>query len=205
MMNEKQHSINYHRASSFAIAIGLHILIVAAFMSYKERNPILTTFDPGKVFPVEFESGEQTPPVENIVPKQKKKEVIGSLTGVSSNSLSESGPERISANGVGEEVGKSGELLESTKGKKSFDKSILYYEAPDYPAQAKANKWEGSVTVRVKVTPEGIPMEPEIKASSGYQVLDQAALNASTKWRFHKRKTPDFILLDKTIVFKINP
>lgn len=202
MMNEKQHSINYHRASSFAIAIGLHVLIVAMFMTYKDRNPILTTFDPTKVFPVEFEDGN-APSV--IVPEQKKKEVIGSLTGVTSNSLSETGPARVSGDGVGEEVGRSGELLESTKGKSSFDKSILYYEAPAYPQIAKENKWEGQVIVRVKVTPEGIPLEPELLTSSGYHVLDQAALDVSTKWRFHKRKTPDFIFLDKKIVFKLNP
>jgi len=203
MNTNKQHSLNYHRTTSFTIALVLHVLIITAFMLFKERNPILTTFDPSKVYPVQFKSKENAP--STAVPRQRKKEVIGSLTGVTSSSLSETGPEKISGDGTGEEVGRSGELLETVKGKSSFDKSVLYYEAPEYPQQARAQRLEGEVTLRVKVTPEGIPMQPEIISSSGHQTLDQAAFNASLKWRFHKRKTPDFVLLDKTIVFKLNP
>lgn len=212
MNNGNQHSLQRHPLLCLFIAIVLHLAVVVLFMNFKERNPILTTFDPTKVYPVQVQESKRTPastPPETELskptPLQKKKEIIGSITGVRSNTLSARGPANIKADGTGEEIGESGEELNTAKGKSSFDESILYFEQPSYPEYARENKLEGEVTLRVKVTPEGIPLEPEILQSSGHQSLDEAALDTALKWRFHPRKKADFLLLDKTIVFKLKP
>lgn len=213
MENGNQHSLKRHHLNSFFIALFLHLAVIVLFMNFKERNPILTTFDPTKVYPVKVKESPKkilrTPSSEEELPKpkviQKKKAVIGSITGVTSSALKNKAPENIRADGAGEEIGEEAEVLETAKGKSSFDESVLYYEKPYYPEYAKTNKLEGDVIVRVKVTPEGIPLEPEIIQSSGHQSLDQAALDTAVNWRFHPHKKADFILLDKKIVFKLNP
>jgi TonB family protein len=209
MNNGNQHSLQRHPLLSLFIAILLHLAVIVLFMNFKERNPLLTTFDPTKVYPVQVKENKRAPASETDLSKptpiQKKKEILGSITGVRSNTLDERGPANIKADGAGDEIGESGEELESVKGDSSFDKSILYFEQPTYPEYARENKLEGSVTVRVKVTPEGVPLEPKIIRSSGHQSLDEAAVDTSLKWRFHPREKADFILLDKTIVFKLKP
>ncbi|MEP6933243.1 MAG: TonB family protein, partial [Nitrospirota bacterium] len=47
-----------------------------------------------------------------------------------------------------------------------------------YPSLAKANHWQGRVVVQIRVDGDGRIANPEIEESSGYPVLDQAALDA---------------------------
>lgn len=45
-----------------------------------------------------------------------------------------------------------------------------------YPPMARLNQWEGRVVVQVSVRKDGRLINPEIQKSSGYPVLDQAAV-----------------------------
>lgn len=45
-----------------------------------------------------------------------------------------------------------------------------------YPHLAKLNRWQGRVVVQMKVREDGRLVNPEIEESSGYEVLDEAAL-----------------------------
>ena len=45
----------------------------------------------------------------------------------------------------------------------------------DYPAEALREKWEGTVAFRLRTTPEGRADTCEVKQSSGYPILDNAA------------------------------
>ncbi|SLM50130.1 protein of unknown function [Nitrospira japonica] len=47
-----------------------------------------------------------------------------------------------------------------------------------YPSPAKANHWQGRVVIQVSVEPDGRITNAEIQQSSGYPVLDFAALEA---------------------------
>jgi len=47
-----------------------------------------------------------------------------------------------------------------------------------YPAPAKANHWQGRVVIQVSIEPDGRITNAEIQQSSGYPVLDLAALEA---------------------------
>jgi protein TonB len=55
---------------------------------------------------------------------------------------------------------------------------------PVYPRPARQRGWEGSVMLRVQVSAGGRVDDIWVERSSGYQILDQAALVAVKKWRF---------------------
>ncbi len=55
---------------------------------------------------------------------------------------------------------------------------------PEYPELAKQMRQEGLVMLAVDVDREGIPIKVEIKKSSGYRLLDQAAVKAVSHWKF---------------------
>lgn len=64
---------------------------------------------------------------------------------------------------------------------------VIRNTPPSYPEIARRNGWEGRVLVRVEVSAEGRPVSTAIAKSSGYGVLDQAALRAVKSWRFQPR------------------
>lgn len=55
---------------------------------------------------------------------------------------------------------------------------------PRYPTVAIRRGYEGTVMLNVQVLPNGEPKEVTIFKSSGYKVLDKAALSAVKKWKF---------------------
>lgn len=65
-----------------------------------------------------------------------------------------------------------------------FDADYLKNPPPPYPALAKRMGEEGTVRLRVRVSPDGLAESVEIKASSGSARLDQAALDTVRRWRF---------------------
>jgi protein TonB len=64
---------------------------------------------------------------------------------------------------------------------------VIRNTPPIYPETARRAGWEGRVTVRVEVSADGLPMSVALQKSSGYGVLDQAALRAVKSWRFQPR------------------
>lgn len=55
---------------------------------------------------------------------------------------------------------------------------------PSYPAEAVRKGWQGTVVLRVVVRPDGQAGEVTVFSSSGYPVLDAAAVHAVRRWRF---------------------
>lgn len=55
---------------------------------------------------------------------------------------------------------------------------------PPYPRISLSNGEEGTVILRVLVTPEGTAGAVEIKASSGHPLLDESARKTVMSWRF---------------------
>ncbi len=65
--------------------------------------------------------------------------------------------------------------------------AVILNTPPNYPETARRAGWEGRVTVRVEVSADGVPTTVTLGKSSGYGVLDQAALRAVKSWRFQPR------------------
>lgn len=65
-----------------------------------------------------------------------------------------------------------------------FDAAYLRNPPPPYPPLSRRLGEQGKVHLRVHVDAEGLPMEVEIKSSSGSRRLDASALETVRKWRF---------------------
>jgi len=65
-----------------------------------------------------------------------------------------------------------------------FDANYLKNPAPAYPAMSRRLGEEGRVVLRVFVDIDGRPEQVELKNSSGFPRLDQAAEDAVRRWKF---------------------
>jgi len=65
-----------------------------------------------------------------------------------------------------------------------FRAAYLRNPPPGYPAAARRNGEEGTVTLRVLVSTDGTPREVALERSSGSSILDAAALGTVKNWRF---------------------
>jgi TonB family protein len=60
----------------------------------------------------------------------------------------------------------------------------LRHRTPKYPLIARHNNWEGVTVLTIQVQPDGAVGEIDISQTSGFQVLDQAAVKAVKQWRY---------------------
>lgn len=65
-----------------------------------------------------------------------------------------------------------------------FDADYLDNPKPAYPKASRKLGEEGTVVLRVRVSVNGLPEQVELKHTSGFQRLDQAALDTVERWRF---------------------
>ena len=65
-----------------------------------------------------------------------------------------------------------------------FDADYLRNPAPEYPAFAKRRGEEGRVLLRVSVGVDGLPRAIVIHTTSGFERLDNAALETVRHWKF---------------------
>lgn len=66
----------------------------------------------------------------------------------------------------------------------SSNADYLQNPKPAYPALSKRLGEQGRVVVRVLIGADGIAQKAELRQSSGFDRLDQAALNTVLKWRY---------------------
>lgn len=66
----------------------------------------------------------------------------------------------------------------------STDADYLNNPRPAYPPLSKRMGEQGKVVVRVLIGADGLPQKAEIRTSSGFERLDQAALATVMKWRY---------------------
>ncbi len=66
----------------------------------------------------------------------------------------------------------------------SSDAAYLNNPKPPYPVLSKRLGEQGKVVVRVLIGVDGTAQQAEIRTSSGYDRLDQAALTTVLKWRY---------------------
>ena len=71
---------------------------------------------------------------------------------------------------------------------------------PKYPGIATSRGWEGTVRLLVRVSADGLSEEVTVQRSSGYDVLDQAAIEAVQKWKFIPAKRGDMQVSSSVIV-----
>ena len=90
----------------------------------------------------------------------------------------------------------------------SFSAAYLRNPPPAYPAAARRNGEEGTVTLRVLVSAEGSPTRIELERSSGSRLLDAAAIEAVRGWRFQPARRGSQAIEDWALVplrFRLDP
>ena len=60
----------------------------------------------------------------------------------------------------------------------------LYAPRPEYPLAARRRHWTGDGVFACNIRSDGTVASVEVLRSTGYQILDQAAIAAFRQWRF---------------------
>lgn len=71
---------------------------------------------------------------------------------------------------------------------------------PVYPQLARRNGWRGEVVLQVSVTRDGKVNHLDIQHSSGFRILDRAALRAVKDWRFHPARRAGHAVVSEVLV-----
>ncbi len=64
------------------------------------------------------------------------------------------------------------------------DAAYLRNPPPSYPAVSQRLREEGTATVRVLVSVDGLPLKIELQKSTGFPRLDESALKTIQQWKF---------------------
>jgi len=125
--------------------------------------------------PLEIVPAQTTPspptPAPRIAPSQSSKTSAAAAASPVVNSRQET-------------VGSSSKASEFITTPPRLDPAYLHNPAPLYPPLSKRNRETGTVLLLVNVSPEGNATSVTLHQSSGYDRLDQAAIQAVTRWRF---------------------
>ena len=62
---------------------------------------------------------------------------------------------------------------------------------PKYPRKARTAGWEGTTVLKVRVDPGGRPGLVTVDRTSGFELLDRAAVKAMRRWEFHPARNGD--------------
>jgi len=86
---------------------------------------------------------------------------------------------------------------------------ILKKTEPLYPEQARRDGAQGTVVVKMEILENGLPAGAWVQHSSGYTVLDEAALAAVQTWRFVPARDNDsgqaiHCYTSLSVVFRLN-
>jgi protein TonB len=106
---------------------------------------------------------EQTSPADNLPAGSPIASTTGTDTGVTTGSSTSSTEQIVPAD---------------------YHSAGLHNPPTYYPRMAVERGYQGTVKLRVQVLANGQPAEVQIAASSGYAVLDQAAVEQVKDWRF---------------------
>jgi TonB family protein len=121
-----------------------------------------------------------------------------SALGGGGNGVGDGAGTRAGGNGGGGS-GAGGQGIGSGAGEGGGSGAVLSVKAsyadcpkPDYPDRARREGWEGTVTLRVLVDEEGKSKSLEVNRSSGFPVLDEAAMdNVKRRCRFNPARDGD--------------
>jgi periplasmic protein TonB len=195
-------------------AIGLHgLLFIGIFADPETRVPRPLSFrkinislsspvvKEDIVSPAQTVDEKQSPPVQKksatapLVSPQLKpaEETISALRPIKKKKQIEHTQDKVSPATSVKQVKAVAEEIQETQKQNAPAASIvvqkavpLYYtnNPPSYPRAARRRGMEGLVEINALVNRQGKVKEQRIYQSSGYTILDRAALKAVKKWRF---------------------
>lgn len=108
-----------------------------------------------------------------------------------------------SSDGNGAGAGSGSGVGNGTGGSQDFSSSVLNYSEPIYPKMALRRGLEGTLKVKIKINSQGIPEDTTLLKSSGFDILDNSAMEAIKRWVFVKRESVAYYFVEKTIIFQL--
>ncbi len=81
---------------------------------------------------------------------------------------------------------------------------LIQFVEPKYPAIARQKNIEGRVVLELEVAPKGTIESVHIIKSSGFDILDKAAIDSAKLWKFKPSSEVSNIKYSKEIVFQLN-
>jgi len=152
------------RLISFSIAVSIHLLLFVAGGAMFVKNAQFSVQPVSESTDIDLEQ-MPAPTVEAIETPQPLKEKKEEVVPV---------PDKI-VQGV----------------KVEANPNYFQNPAPPYPELAKQMRQEGLVVLTVDVDRYGVPVKVDVEQSSGFRMLDQAALKAVSHWKFQPGKIGD--------------
>ena len=146
---------------------GMEVQLIAGSSEVQEVIPVV---------PVEAPPEVQEPPPVAQEPEQVIEEVVKK-------------EEPLPPPSVQKALGNSSINAAATQGAKTeLQPSYLRNPAPRYPLEARRNKWEGTALLNVSVDKDGHSSKVNVLQSSGYDILDNAAVKTVGEWKFRPAK-----------------
>jgi protein TonB len=174
--------------ASFTGAAAAHALLIAVLAVVVPAEELKKAIQPMAVRLVEIlpELPKPKPPEP---PKPKKLQPPPQLPLLTSNTVSDAAPAFVvpvqppaPSKAPPSDVAPSPATVPITAAR--FDADYLHNPNPVYPHASRRLGEQGKVLLRVFVSAAGIAEKVEIKLSSGFARLDQAAEEAVARWRF---------------------
>lgn len=171
------------------LAVLLHMLLLGSIAFIKPPEPIQapTPFAVEMIDAISKEKPETPKPQPKVQKRPTPQPPIPVIktptpTALTSNKAEPTPPanEAPPAKAASEPVPSAGQPVAQPR----FDAAYLNNPAPSYPPMSRRLGETGKVFLRVHVQPTGLPDQLEIRTSSGFPRLDNAALEAVKRWRF---------------------
>ncbi len=135
--------------------------------------------------PTNFTSVAEEQPAELITQKSEMDIPVPNKVFASERSAQPAQPAKHRGDGSSPKPGESATTLSSAgSGFTEAKPGYLKNAPPNYPSEAVEKGQEGLVLMAVEIDRTGHPQKVELKQSSGFYLLDRAALKAVKKWKF---------------------
>lgn len=192
-----------HRSTGIALGVvALHVALLAALQSGLLRRAVerVVPVQPMAVLAPEASPPHPVPPKAAVVPPaapQPRQSVPAPQAVVAAAPMPqaavEAAPSPTASTGVATQpiapplLAPQAAVPAPTPAKvelPSTQAEYLHNPKPAYPLLSKRAGEQGAVLVRVLIGTDGLPQKAELKASSGFDRLDRAALATVLQWRY---------------------
>lgn len=151
---------------------------------------------------------EDTAIVEPSIPRFWDNQVVGSTSSEIAMTDNTSGNMKPFAGSTPANTPGGGTLPAAQTSASAFQPpQLLHKIEPSYPEEARRQRLEGRVVIRLEVLTNGLAGLVTIRQSSGQQLLDEAAIEAVKQWRFIPAKdahgTPVLSVTTVPIAFRL--
>ena len=198
---DPHHISNTRLRNTLAVVLLVHVVLLWGTQSQLAELP--ASDDSGQVVMADVVSDIPSPapltrstptprpvPTPNVTPTKPMSQADTPVLAADSNMTQDT----AAASTAAPSVIASGKTSSPSLVEPSVDADYLKNPPPSYPRISRRNGEQGTVIVRVFISTHGTPDKVEVRTSSGFARLDQAALDAVQRWRFvpgRRQGTPE--------------